>query len=361
MLFLKQSGDESTGRALQRLSLSDCVAASLERALLTCDAASRMRELTQAFVQDPALAGWALRLAERRTARTINRLDEAAERLSDRLEIELADSLEIEKSVEPLSDVGDRLFALATRLASYQRKLEDFDRRLESEKLESLKELAYGASHEINNPLANIAARAQTLIADESDPERARKLSAIHRQAMRAHEMISDLMLFARPPKLVRQPFDLRRLVNQLVCEQRDLAAEHEVEIIIEGDDEPIEVVADKTQLGVAIQALVKNAVEAAPPGGHVWVATGKAAVDGPLSAEIRVRDDGPGIPDSARDHVFDPFFSGREAGRGLGFGLSKCWRIVTDHGGRVVVVSRNSGGAEICIRLPIGAAVSSP
>ena len=66
----------------------------------------------------------------------------------------------------------------------------------------ALKELAYGASHEINNPLANIAARAQTLLEDEPDPERRRKLTAIHRQAMRAHEMIADLMLFARPPKL---------------------------------------------------------------------------------------------------------------------------------------------------------------
>ena len=77
----------------------------------------------------------------------------------------------------------------------YPRKMDDFEQRLEREKLEALKELAYGASHEINNPLANIAARAQTLLDDEIDPERRRKLLAIHRQALRAHEMIADLML----------------------------------------------------------------------------------------------------------------------------------------------------------------------
>ena len=84
---------------------------------------------------------------------------------------------------------------------------------LEAAKLDALKELAYGASHEINNPLANIAARAQTLLRDESDPERRRALEAIHQQALRAHEMISDLMLFARPPRLERGPVDVASLL----------------------------------------------------------------------------------------------------------------------------------------------------
>src|SRR5215475_2776470 len=101
-----------------------------------------------------------------------------------------------------------------------------FEARLEREKHESLKELAYGASHEINNPLANIAARAQTLLEDEHDPERRRKLVAIHRQAMRAHEMIADLMLFARPPQLNIAEFDLGQLVRRVVDEAREIAAE---------------------------------------------------------------------------------------------------------------------------------------
>ena len=73
--------------------------------------------------------------------------------------------------------------------------------KVEHAKLDAVKELAYGASHEINNPLANISARAQALLRDEADPERRRALEAIHQQALRAHEMIADLMLFARPPR----------------------------------------------------------------------------------------------------------------------------------------------------------------
>ena len=227
------------------------------------------------------------------------------------------------------------------------------DRELERAKLDALKELAYGASHEINNPLANIAARAQTLLVDEEDSERARKLAAIHRQAMRAHEMISDLMLFARPPKLVAKAFDLRELAARVVRELDELSQEYGLELCCDAGDSPVEVVADETQIGVAISAVVKNAVEAAGQGGHVGVATRVIEEGGVRLAEVCVSDDGPGISDNERRHMFDPFFSGREAGRGLGFGLSKCWRIVTDHGGDVIVHTSKQG-AEICIHLPL-------
>jgi signal transduction histidine kinase len=350
MLYLKQTGAVSDQ---PRLPLNDLAAASLERALLADDAHHRRHELNQALANDPSFTSWTLRRAEHRTARTFNRVEEAAEWLLGRLELELADALECDSHPEPSSPAA-RLPSLVAKLAAYERKLNDFDGQLEREKLESLKELAYGASHEINNPLANIAARAQTLLADETDPERTRKLSAIHRQAMRAHEMISDLMLFARPPKLNNRPLDLSALVNRIVNEQREFANECEVEIICESGREPIEVSADETQLGVALQALVKNALEAAPPAGHVWVSLRQIAVGGQRMAEITVRDDGPGISNAARQHLFDPFFSGREAGRGLGFGLSKCWRIVTDHGGRIVVSSSPAAGAEFCLQLPI-------
>ncbi|HEX5471500.1 MAG TPA: ATP-binding protein, partial [Lacipirellulaceae bacterium] len=88
--------------------------------------------------------------------------------------------------------------------------------------------------------------------------------------------------------------------------------------------------------------------------GGCVSIALQETADDGRRRAEIIVRDNGPGISEDVQHHLFDPFFSGREAGRGLGFGLSKCWRIVTDHGGEVVVDSPANGGAQISILLPL-------
>src|ERR1700681_2961791 len=94
-----------------------------------------------------------------------------------------------------------------------------FAERLDREKLDALKELAYGAGHEINNPLANISARAQTLLTGELDADRRRLLAAINAQAFRAHEMIADMMLFARPPELKLERFDLAEVVAG-VCDE---------------------------------------------------------------------------------------------------------------------------------------------
>src|SRR3954468_13179505 len=91
---------------------------------------------------------------------------------------------------------------LAARLARLDELEHRFTSALEHAKLAALKEFAYGASHEINNPLANISTRAQALLAEEPHPERRKKLATIVAQALRAHEMISDLMLFAKPPPL---------------------------------------------------------------------------------------------------------------------------------------------------------------
>src|SRR4051812_4979982 len=87
-----------------------------------------------------------------------------------------------------------------------------FEAAVETAKLQALYNFAYGLSHEINNPLANIATRAQTLLVEERDPERRRKLATIVQQAFRAHEMIADLMLFARPPTPKLETVDLAKL-----------------------------------------------------------------------------------------------------------------------------------------------------
>ena len=254
-------------------------------------------------------------------------------------------------AVEP--GIERRLPAVLARLCHCERVLAEFDRRLEQEKLAALKELAYGAGHEINNPLANIAARAQTLARDEADPERRRKLTAIRRQAMRAHEMIADLMLFARPPALRPTRCALGELADHVVAELGDLAAERQIQLERRGGEAAVVVAVDRTQLGAALSAVVTNALEAVGTGGHVEVSTHERSAGDAHWAELVVRDDGPGVSDEVRQHIFDPFFSGREAGRGLGFGLSKCWRIVTDHGGHVVIGNLPGGGCEVTIVLP--------
>jgi C4-dicarboxylate-specific signal transduction histidine kinase len=104
----------------------------------------------------------------------------------------------------------------------------------------------------------------------------------------------------------------------------------------------------------VAVQAVGQNALEAVDEGGHVHILVRRSEPADEEWGEISIRDDGPGIPADVREHLFDPFFSGREAGRGLGFGLCKCWRIVNEHGGQVTIQRPAEGGAEISIQLPL-------
>jgi signal transduction histidine kinase len=247
-----------------------------------------------------------------------------------------------------------------------------FDDALAAAKIEALKEFAYGAGHEINNPLANISARAQTLLRDETHPERRRMLAAIHRQAFRAHEMIADLMLFARPPQLERREVDAAAIVRQVVAECAADAQAQATRLSCELPEAALRVYADPVQLAVAVKAVVRNALEALAAGGNVTVVVGRIVVETSASEaagfhrrlgrdlhrtggaiEISVADDGPGFSPREQAHLFDPFFSGREAGRGLGFGLCKAWRIVTDHGGEIAVASQAGRGSTVSIVLP--------
>lgn len=335
------------------------MAAGIERALLAVDPLTCNQELVVAFAQDPAAASWLMRTASAAMRPAPTTVADAVAWLAPRLAQEIAAA--IESTREPAyaaeyyaSSVETRLPMLAVRLADYECRLAGLGGRLERQKLDALKELAYGASHEINNPLANIAARAQTLLEGEVDAERRRKLVAIHRQAIRAHEMIADLMLFARPPKLNPANTSLAILLRQVVDEMLDQARQQGTRLTLNTDGGELILVIDTVQLGVAVRALIANSLEALGKGGDVSVNVRcPTGVPRPV-AEISVRDNGPGIPGNVRPHIFDPFFSGREAGRGLGFGLSKCWRIVTDHGGDIMVHCPAEGGAEFSILLPV-------
>jgi signal transduction histidine kinase len=248
---------------------------------------------------------------------------------------------------------GRCLPALIERLGELERLSTDFNNELQRQKLAALRAFAYGAGHEINNPLANIATRAQTLLRNETDPERRRALATINSQVFRAHEMITDVMLFARPPQLTPEPMDLVAIIDTVLGELKPMAQEQGTELERIVEDETMTIDADKDQLATALKAMCVNSLEAIGHGGRVVVELKRAAENSSGGVQLFVRDTGPGVLPEVREHIFDPFYSGREAGRGLGFGLSKSWRIVTDHGGRIEVESQEGQGATFVITLP--------
>ena len=227
----------------------------------------------------------------------------------------------------------------------------DFERRLHDSKMEAMKQLAYGASHEINNPLANIASRAQVLMSREDDGGRRQQLATIYSQAIRAHEMISDLMLFANPPEAEFRSADLRELAQSVIGELATEAGAAEISMRVCQYPDVCNCDIDWTQIAEALKAMLQNSMIAIGVGGEIRVQIWR---EDQQHIGIGVCDTGDGVDTTIADLIFDPFYSSREAGRGLGFGLSKAWRIAELHKGRLRLAPSADCGGRFVMTLPI-------
>jgi len=146
-----------------------------------------------------------------------------------------------------------------------------------------------------------------------------------------------------------------RRAVLGGVVEQvvQELAEQRRVRLTSHEPEAPLTLDADPGQAQVALRCLLRNALEAAPPEG--WAAV-RAHADGD-AVELLVEDSGPGPSAADREHLFDPFYSGRKAGRGPGLGLCTAWRLAREHGGDVRFDAGAAGPTRFTLRLPRGQA----
>lgn len=243
------------------------------------------------------------------------------------------------------------LLGVLGQLREHLQLREEFDTRLQEARLEALQQLAYGAGHEINNPLANIAARGQSLLRDEPDGERRRRLATIVDQAFRARDMIGGLMVFAKPPAAAFSRVNVGELVAAVIRSVAELPTPAGVRIEYRPLPEAAWAWADGDLVTEAVRAVVVNALQAVAEGGRV-----ELAVEPGSQAEsiaVVITDDGPGLEPEQIARVADPFFCGREAGRGLGIGLSKAWALTRASGGNVSLTSRPGHGTSVRIQLP--------
>lgn len=213
----------------------------------------------------------------------------------------------------------------------------DLEHRLREAKLEAMAEFAAGAGHEINNPLTSIVRYAQLLQRGETDPERLRALNTIGGQAYRVRDMIGDAMLFARPPEPKPELLDVATLVDEATARLAEDFADRSPQLKTEIQP-GLSVTADRSQFQVVLHELLRNAAEAMESGGRIHVEAYRERGEECDATILSVASHGAPLSGTERAHLFDPYFSGRQAGRGLGFGLSKCWRIVTMHGGWIDV-----------------------
>lgn len=222
----------------------------------------------------------------------------------------------------------------------------------EQQKLDALAEFAAGAGHEINNPLAIIGGRAQLLLREIEHPEHRRQLGVIVAQVKRAYEMIADIRFFARPPQAELRMFNLCEELKILASEQTPLMNEVGVNFHTDIDSAEDAVIhSDPVLVHVAVGILCNNAREAVQrSGGTVRLSLCRCSSDW----KIMVKDNGSGISAEVRPLIFNPFYSGREAGRGLGFGLPKAWRIMQLLGGTIECVASEEQGTVFVLTLPL-------
>lgn len=228
-----------------------------------------------------------------------------------------------------------------------------------AEKLAAVGRLAAGVVHEINNPLATIAACAESLEHRVEDgsfegsdavEDLAEYLGLIKSEAFRCKAITTGLLDFSRVRTGERVPTDLGEVVrsaaNLLTHQKRG----NDVEIVtVVADDLPL-VTADSGQIQQAVIALATNGIDAMPDGGTLTLRT--VSVGNRLV--IEVTDTGVGISPEHMSKIYEPFFTTKEVGKGTGLGLAVCYGIISDHGGRLNVRSNVGSGTTFSIFLPI-------
>lgn len=223
----------------------------------------------------------------------------------------------------------------------------------QTERLAAVGQLAAGAAHEINNPLAIISARTQLLENREQDERKRRDLHQISQQIERITAILQSLMGFARPnaPQITR--VDLNALLQKIIGLVEAVFHAHKIPIIrnLESDLPPI--LADTNQLEQVFLNLVINAQHAMEQDGGTLTIMSRLMPDNKRIA-VSVNDTGVGILPENLPKIFDPFFTTKSEGKGTGLGLSTAYGIVKNHYGEIKVGSDPGKGTNIVVLLPV-------
>jgi two-component system sensor histidine kinase PilS (NtrC family) len=219
-----------------------------------------------------------------------------------------------------------------------------------AERLAGIGRLAANIAHEIRNPLASISGSVEVLKRlPGADAETCNLIDIAVREVDRVNALISNLLDYARPRTEDRQRLDLGEMVAEIakIFEQERRAKEVRLQLHAQPG---VWVEAASGQMQQVLWNLLRNAVEAMPEGGTIYLSTAQRNATTP-EAILMVRDTGIGIAREDLEHIFEPFFSRKTGGTGLG--LATTARIVEDHKGTIDVLSQPSKGTTFTIRLP--------
>jgi two-component system NtrC family sensor kinase len=311
----------------------------------------------------------------------LKELKDGTERLTDG---DLGYQLEV-RSRDELGDLANSFNSMSLQLRSaneeivaWAKTLEDrvdqksrelkraHDHMLQVEKMASIGKMAAVVAHEINNPLSGILTYAKLLKKwlDRGDTNGTKRdetrqcLDLIAGESRRCGDLVKNLLTFSRTAPMNLEMTDINSVMDRtirLVQHQLDMG---NVQLQAElGQDLP-RVQCDPAQIEQVVLALIMNARDAMPRGGNLWLKTSHNQAAHEI--EITIRDDGSGIPADILDHVFEPFLTTKESGRGVGLGLAISRSIMDRHNGHIEVQSEVGKGTTFTLALPLDSAVGT-
>ncbi len=234
----------------------------------------------------------------------------------------------------------------------------------QSQKMEAIGQLAGGIAHDFNNLLAAIIGYTDLLLSDDDLPQRSRSdLEQILRSAERAASLTGQILAFSRRQPLRPTVVSLNAVIEEMEPLLRRTIGEN-IELVVRADPALGHVAADVHQFEQVILNLAVNARNAMPNSGTLTLRTANVSLDGqhpPLHADVppgpyvvlTISDTGVGMDEATREHVFEPFFTTMEPGKGTGLGLATVYGIVAQSGGVITVESEPGKGTTFTICLP--------
>lgn len=225
--------------------------------------------------------------------------------------------------------------------------------RIRTERLAQLGTLLAGFAHEVRNPLSTISLNLQLVLEEFREPETARdkrtqkRIATVEGEVRRLQKILEEFLGFARAPEPKVVPVDLNRKLQAVVDFHQPELREVGLSLrFYPGQDIGL-VPADWDHVQAAVVNLIRNGKDATPAGGEVLVSTSRE----PGSVSIRVTDTGAGIPPELQPRVFDPYFSTKKSGTGLGLPTAR--RVAAEHGGSLSLESEVGKGTQFTLRLP--------
>jgi len=233
----------------------------------------------------------------------------------------------------------------------YEDALEAQKKLYQADKLATVGALAAGLAHEIKNPIAAIKGFSQVIgrAVAENDAEAIKDFKdVVPRQLDRINEIVEKLLTLSKPPKLEKKKIDINILLDEIVRLVEKQALKQRVEIVRSFEDLP-QTLADPEQLTQAFLNLILNAIQSMPDGGQIEIRTRFMGTDRII---VEFIDNGAGIPKEKLAKIFDPFYTTKTGGSGLG--LSVTQKIIIDHHGKIEVESGEGKGTAFRVVLPV-------